>query len=139
MKKTAKVGPQSVPLKQTVSEKDPRTLKEPMERWRAQKKAKGKEVEEKEEKENEEKGEAQKKKLVEKVQRKDRKFLDGEDQDRKRKKRKAKSKTDVQKRETSPWEVWKMALSLFVIGQNWLCVNAAAERLQRRTEMMERM
>ena len=32
-----------------------------------------------------------------------------------------------------------MALSPFVIGQNWLCVNAAAEGWQRRTEMMERM
>ena len=28
---------------------------------------------------------------------------------------------------------------LLLLGQKWLCVNAAGEGLQRRTEMMERM
>ena len=72
-----------------------------------------------------------KKKLVEKVQRKDRRSLYCED---KRRKRKAERETDVPKRDKS-WEIWKMALSPFASGENWLCVNAAAEGLQKRTEM----
>ena len=32
-----------------------------------------------------------------------------------------------------------MALSSLVVGQNLLCVNAAAEGLQRRTDMMKKM
>ena len=31
-----------------------------------------------------------------------------------------------------------MLFLLVLLGQNWLCVNAAAEGLQKRTEMMER-
>ena len=54
----------------------------------------------------------------------------------KRKEKKAKRETDVPERDKS-WEVWKMALSRFAIGAE-LAVNAAAEGLQRRTEMMER-
>ena len=92
--------------------------------------ARGKEVEEKEDKEKEDKGEAQnQKKFVEKVQRKDRTFLHGEDERGKERKKKRKEK------QTSK----KMALLLLRLGQNWLGDNAAAEGLQRRTEMMERM
>ena len=48
-KKTAKVGT-SVPLKQTARERTRKLFREPVEWWRVQKKAKGRDVEEKEKK-----------------------------------------------------------------------------------------
>ena len=88
--------------------------------------AKGRELEEKAEKEKE------KKELVEKVQREDRKPLYDEDERRKeRKGRQEESPTPTS--ETDPGEDWEVALS------NWLCVSAAAEGPQRRTEAMVRM
>ena len=41
--------------------------------------------------------------------------------------------------ETCLGEVWKMALSTAVVGQNWLCICAVAEDLQRRTGMLKSM
>ena len=38
---------------------------------------------------------------------------------------------------TSCGDIWKVALSPFAFVKNWLCVNAAGEGLQRRTEMMK--
>ena len=43
------------------------------------------------------------------------------------------------RRETSPGKAGRWLFLFLLLGQNWLCVNAAAEGLQRRTEMMERM
>ena len=40
--------------------------------------------------------------------------------------------------ETSLGQVWKMCIFPMLMAQNWLCVNAAAEGLQKRTEMIER-
>ena len=78
-------------------------------------KAKRKEVEEKEEKEKEETCEAQKKKLVEKVQLKDRTVLHGEGERGEGRKRRPKGKQTSQ-RKTSPAEVWKMALPPFAMS-----------------------
>ena len=69
---------------------------------------------EKKGKETEEQCEAQKK-LVEKVQRKDRQSLFGEDERGKERKGRPKEKQTSQS-ETSPGEVWKMALSPFAVG-----------------------
>ena len=65
-------------------------------------------------KKEKEEGEARKNQLVEKVQRKDRTFLDGEDERRKERKRRPKENQTSQS-ETSPVEVW-MALSPFALG-----------------------
>ena len=56
-----------------------------------------------------------------------------------RERKKGRQRNGTSQSETSNGEVWKMALSLSVLLQNCLCVNAAAEGLQTRTEMMERM
>ena len=48
-----------------------------------------------------------------------------------------KKEKEGRKRDRRPAGRWLFLPFLF--GQNWLCVNAAAEGLQRRTEMMERM
>ena len=79
----------------------------------------------------------QKKVLVEKVRREDRKPLYGEGERRKERKG-SQNQRQAYLDETSVGQVWKMALSPFAIGQNWLRVNAAAEGLQKRTDMMER-
>ena len=68
------------------------------------------------------------------MQRKVRKSLYGE----KRKNRKAERETDVPEREKSLGIIWKMALSPFCFwGRIGNVVNAAAEGLQKRTEMMD--
>ena len=36
-------------------------------------------------------------------------------------------------------DICRWLFLFLLLGQNWLCVNAAAEGVQRRTEMMERM
>ena len=94
-------------------------------------------MEEEEEKEKEEKGEARKKKWVEKVQRKDRTFLHGEDERRK----KVKEGQKKNRRPRARHVLGKSGRWLFLLllmEQSWLCVNAAAEGLQRMTEMTER-
>ena len=56
-----------------------------------------------------------------------------------RKKRNAGRETDVPKRD-KPWgSLGGGSFSFLHLEQNWLCVNAAAEGLQKRTEMMVRM
>ena len=92
-------------------------------------------MEEKKEKEKEETGETQKKKLVEKTQRKDLTFLHGEDErGKEREGQKENGRPRDRQVQSGRW-----LFLLLLLGQNWLCVNAAAEGLQRRTEMMERM
>ena len=118
-------------LKTNSQGRDPRTLKEPLERWRPQKKAKKEVEEEKWEKEKEETGEARKSKLVEKVQRKDRTFLHGEDQRRKERKRRPKEKQTSQG-ETSPGEVWKMALSPFAIWAELAVCHCCSGRIAEK-------
>ena len=77
-------------------------------------------MEEKEEKEKEEECEVQKKKkLVEKVQRKDGKSLYGGDVRRKERKGRQKERQTSQS-ETSLGEVWKMALSPFPFGTEFV-------------------
>ena len=115
--------------RETAKVKDPRTFEEPMERWRVQEKRKEEKCKKKEEREKEE-GEVQKKEMVEKAQREDHKPPYDEDE------RGQERETDVPEQD----KLWRSLenSSLLLLG-HWLCVNAAAEGLQRRTEMMERM
>ena len=46
---------------------------------------------------------------------------------------------DRRPRARQVWKIWKMAVSFLLLVKIWLCVNAAAEGLQKRTEMMERL
>ena len=113
--------------------KDPRTFRETVESWRVQKKRKGEKWEKKKKKKKEE-GEVQNKELVEKVQRKDSKPLYGEDKKEKKGRQKEK-----QTRARQVLVKSGRCLFLFLLfGQNCLCVNGAAEGLQKRTEMMEK-
>ena len=76
---------------------------------------------------------------MEEVSRKDGKSPYGREERRKERKGRPKAR-QTSKSETSFGEVWKMALfTYYLLEQNWLCVHAAAEGLQRRMEMMERM
>ena len=72
------------------------------------------------------------------MQREDRKSLYGEDERGKESKGRPKEKQTSQ-RHASPGKSERWHFLLLRMAQNWLCVNAAAEGLQRRTEMMERM
>ena len=94
-------------------------------------------MEEKEEEEGqEEKSEIQKKDLVEKVQRKGSKFFS----QRRGKKRKKSRLSDRRPGTRQVLEKSGRLLFLLVLlVQNWLCVNAAAEGLQKSTEVMERV
>ena len=89
-------------LKTNSQGKDPRTFREPVERWRVQKKRKEKSVRKRR---NEKEGELQKKALVEKVQRKDRKPLHGEDKRGKERKGRH-EETQTTQSETSLGEIW---------------------------------
>ena len=95
--------------------------------------AEGTEVEEKRgRKGRRRKSEVQKKEMVEKVQREDRKLPDGEEEEKKGRKSHKRPRTTQVLQKSERW------LLLFaLLGQNCLRVNAAAEALQRRTEIME--
>ena len=74
------------------------------------------------------------------ISQKDRTFLHGEDERGKRKRRKANRKQTSQREIRVLGSLEDGSFSYFLLlRQNWLCVNAAAEGLPRRTEMMERM
>ena len=72
------------------------------------------------------------------MQRKDRAFLCGEDERGKERKERPKEQQTSRERRV-PEKSGRWLFLLFLLRQNWLCVNAAAEGLQRGTEMMERM
>ena len=76
--------------------------------------------------------------LVEKEQRKDRKPPHGEDERRKERKGRQKEKQAYPRETHKSWGNLEDGIFSFCFGQNWQCINAAAEGLQKRTEMMER-
>ena len=110
---------------------DPRTCKEPVEKWRVQRKRKEKDVEKK--KNQEEKGEVQKEELVEKVQRKDRHIFTAKRQEEEVGKKGRRPRARQLLGKSGRW-----LFLLVLLEENWLCVNAAADGVQKRTEMMER-
>ena len=118
--------------------RDLRTFQEPVERWRVQKKSERKRSGRKREKETEEEGEAQKKKLVEKYKGKMVSlFMAGRKEEEKEKEGVKKNRSPRVRQVLRKSGRWLFLLLL--LGQNWLCVNAAVEGLQRRAEMMERL
>ena len=73
---------------------------------------------------------------MEKGERKDCKVFCGNVERRLEKQGRKSEKTPLD--ETSLGQVWRIVIFLVLVAQNWLCVTAAAEGLQKRTEMMER-
>ena len=106
-------------------EGNPRTIKEPVERW-SSKKSTGKEAEEKEEE-----GEVQKKKLVEEVQRKDGTSPCGREERRGERKGRPKD-GQASKSETSLGKVWKMALSLNAVGAELVVCQRCSGRIAEK-------
>ena len=73
------------------------------------------------------------------MQRKNRKSLYDEDERTKERKGMQKERDRRPRGRQVPGKTGRCSFSFPLLGQNWLWVNAAAEGLQRRTEMMERM
>ena len=110
--------------------KDPRAFREPVGRWRVHKKAEAKEVEEEKEKEKI-RGEVQKKELVEKEQRKDRKPLYGEE-DRGKERQERQKERQTPQSETSLGEIWKMALSPCAVGAELALCQRCSRRIAEK-------
>ena len=100
-----------------------------VERWRLQEKRK-EEVEEEEEEEKEE-GEVQKKEIVEEVRRAHHQFV--YDKNEERQKEGGKQKSERRSKARQALEKFGKWLFFLIMGQNWLCIGAAAEGPRRRT------
>ena len=129
--KTAKAGDLRT-LETNSQGRDPRTLKEPVERWRVQKK-KWKKKRKKKMKKVKHRRRSWWKKYCEKMASL---FTAGRKEENKGKKDQMKNRRPRARQVLGKSGRWLSLLLL--LEQNWLCVNAA-EGLQRRTEMMERM
>ena len=117
--------------------KDPRTFREPVERWRVQKKRKEEQWEKKKKKKKKEKAKYRKRSWWKKVQRKDSKPLYGDD---KKEKKGRQKKKQTSQSETSLGEIWKMSLSLLAFLGRIAFVSTVQQKDCRieRTEMMEK-